>query len=410
MPSTPRSAKLAPWTDADEVPIIDSTERFSDVVSKLSTCIVKAIDAAYSWEQIRTSVVGQSLRPLISSLCDDCHHPAIVAALLASRYLYGSNDSDDTGLSESRALACEYVAWQFLTFLSEKELIEYLTWELPAYPDNKTSSSTPRRNGDLCHSASSTDESTPLLHSLSANPDGLEPSRRATFDTADGAEDEMHDTAPETEDALAMSLSGMNALEIAAVADAKHFLAQRPVQKLVDDIWEGDVIFWESLSVHAVKRARVYNKRVADPFVRLRVPKYQKTAQVAFFIAFLLLYYTVLLARNPTHVNAPEFFLYIWIAAYAYDEFGEIKDAGLKFYRTDFWSLWDVAIILIGATFFIISESCQIGCIRRLTRSQEWLGLVEGAPTLLTSPSTCCRLLHCFSCLGKVEDQGPQYW
>ena len=404
MPPTPRSAKFAPWTDDDEVPVIDSKERFSDVVSKLSTYVVKAIDAAYSWEQIRTSVVGQSLRPLISSLCDDCHHPAIVASLLACRYVFGSNDSDDTGLSESRALACEFVAWQFLTFLSEKELIEYLTWELPAYFDNKSTSSTPRSNGNLSHCASNTDESAPLLQSHSVSPDGLGPPPRATFGTADGAEDELHDIAPRAEDALALSLSGMNALEIAAIADAKHFIAQRPVQKLVDDIWEGDVIFWESLSVHAVKRARVYDKRIADPFVRLRVPKYQKTAQVAFFITFLLLYYRVLLARNPSHVNAPEFFLYIWIAAYAYDEFGEIKDAGLKFYRTDFWSLWDVAIILIGATFFIISKLCHLRCIQGLTRSQEWLGSGEGAPTLLTSPSTSYRLLHCFSCLGKVKD------
>ena len=410
MPPTPRSAKFAPWTDDDEVPVIDSTERFSDVVSKLSTYVVKAIDAAYSWEQIRTSVVGQSLRPLISSLCDDCHHPAIVAALLACRYVYGSNDSDDTGLSESRALACEFVAWQFLTSLSEKELIEYLTWELPSYSDNKTPSSTPRSNGDLGHFVTDREESAPLLEPHSPSPDGLGPPRRATFGTTDGAEDELHDVSPEAEDALALSLAGMNALEIAAIADAKHFISQRPVQKLIDDLWEGDVIFWENLSVHAVKKARVYNKRVADPFVRLRVPKYQKTAQVAFFIAFLLLYYTVLLARNPSHVNAPEFFLYIWIAAYAYDEFGEIKDAGLKFYRTDFWSLWDVAIILIGATFFIISESCLLGYIQRLSRSQEWLGLVEGAPTSLTLPSMSCRLLHCFSCQGKVEDVNSKHW
>lgn len=56
-------------------------------------------------------------------------------------------------------------------------------------------------------------------------------------------------------------LAGLNALEIAAVASAKKFLSQRLVQKVVQDIWDGDIIFWESLSVNAVKKARVYNKR-----------------------------------------------------------------------------------------------------------------------------------------------------
>jgi hypothetical protein len=33
-------------------------------------------------------------------------------------------------------------------------------------------------------------------------------------------------------------------LEIAGVASAKKFLSQVTVQKIVEDIWNGDVIFW----------------------------------------------------------------------------------------------------------------------------------------------------------------------
>ena len=121
------------------------------------------------------------------------------------------------------------------------------------------------------------------------------------------------------------------------------------------DIWNGDVVFWESLSVHAVKQARVYNLRVADIYSRLRVPKYQKTFQTAFFISFLILYYAVLVERNPRHVTTVEVLLYVWIAAFAYDEFGELQDAGFMFYQTDFWSLWDVGIIGIGLAFLIAS-------------------------------------------------------
>lgn len=38
----------------------------------------------------------------------------------------------------------------------------------------------------------------------------------------------------------------LNALEIAAVADAKRFLSQHVVQKIVTGIWNGDIIFWDS--------------------------------------------------------------------------------------------------------------------------------------------------------------------
>lgn len=105
---------------------------------------------------------------------------------------------------------------------------------------------------------------------------------------------------------------------------------------------------------------------MADPFTRLRVPKYQKAFQVLFFISFLLLYYAVLVERNPKHITVTEVFLYLWIAAYAYDEFGEFLDAGFKFYQTDFWSLWDLAIIFIGAAFLITSKHTRFQCPSRI--------------------------------------------
>ncbi len=60
---------------------------------------------------------------------------------------------------------------------------------------------------------------------------------------------------------LSASFEGLNALEIAAVADAKKFLSQRSVQTIVNDIWSGHIIFWESLGVNTKKRAKIYNKR-----------------------------------------------------------------------------------------------------------------------------------------------------
>lgn len=79
---TPKSSRFFPLAEDDDVPDIGISDTFQDVVNKLSNYIVRSIDAAYSYEQLRTTVAGQSLRPLVLKLSEDCHHPAVVAALL----------------------------------------------------------------------------------------------------------------------------------------------------------------------------------------------------------------------------------------------------------------------------------------------------------------------------------------
>lgn len=165
----------------------------------------------------------------------------------------------------------------------------------------------------------------------------------------------------------------LNALEIAAVADAKRFLSQHVVQKIITGIWYGDIVFWESkflrgspgrtyltvtleLTVDAVKKPHFYNKETADPFSRLRVPRYLKIFEVCFFAAFLFLYYSVLVERNPDKISVPEVGLYIWFAAFLYDELSEWSDAGSIFYATDIWNLFDITMICIGFIFAILRK------------------------------------------------------
>lgn len=153
------------------------------------------------------------------------------------------------------------------------------------------------------------------------------------------------------------SFAGLNGLEIAAVADCKKFLSQGIVQKIVTGIWTGDITFWESLSEHTTKKPQFYSKRYSDPFTRLRVPRYIKTFEVLFFASFLFLYYAVLVERNPYKITALEIVLYVWFAAFTYDEIGGFIDAGSLFYAVDIWNVCDLAIIAIGAAFLITRES-----------------------------------------------------
>ena len=198
------------------------------------------------------------------------------------------------------------MAWRFLTHLSEAELIDYLLHEIPPVSfDAETSDEieTHADNGDAAERAALLSGRGPTAASTRGKP------------TASSI----------TEEEPISSFVGLNALEVAAVAGAKKFLSQRVVQKTVDDIWNGHIIFWESLSVHSKKKARFYNKARADPYCRLRVPKYQKSFEALFFALFLGLYYAVLVERNPQKITPVEVLLYIWIAAFAYDEFGEFR-------------------------------------------------------------------------------------
>jgi hypothetical protein len=243
-------------------------------------------------------------------------------------------------LNDARANGCEIVAWRFLTHLSEREAVDYCLYEIPDPDLVDSASPTDEEDGEpdehsalLAQTMSSTNSLTRKALSQTGSSKRnllLSSISRLTMSmTPEGGEDEEEDpTKPFT---------NLNALEIAAIADAKRFLSQNVVQKIITGIWNGDIIFWEHLSAHSVKKPRFYNPHTADPFSRLRVPKYLKSFEVLFFAIFLFLYYAVLVERNPDRISVLEGFLYLWFAAFTYDELSELLDAGSIFYTTDVW-------------------------------------------------------------------------
>ena len=240
---------------------------------------------------------------------------------------------DGHAIHETRGHACEIVAWRFLMHLSPDELIDYLLHELP-----------PVRFDPEDHDEVEIGEDDAERAALLSGLRDVSTTRKSK----------------KSSDNPRSSFVGHNALEIAAMANAKKFISQRTIQKTVDDIWNGDIMFWESLSMHSKKKAKFYNKARADPYTRLRVPKYQKTFEALFFASFLGLYYAVLVERNPDRIKFVETLLYVWIAAFAYDEFSKLRDVGTSFYAADFWSLWDLCIITVGFAYMVTSESLSL--------------------------------------------------
>lgn len=218
------------------------------------------------------------------------------------KWHFSTLESDDRGLNETRANACEIVAWRFLTQVSERDAVDFCLYELPPV----------QANVDNRHTSGAEEEAnehTDLLpqfrprSSLAPTSPGRPGSRRVELlrslsgigiDPADEEQVELDEEEDPT-----TSFTGLNGLEIAAVADCKKFLSQRIVQIIITGIWNGDITFWQSMSANAKKKPQFYNKRKSDPFIRLRVPRYIKAFEVLFFATFLALYYAVLVERNP---------------------------------------------------------------------------------------------------------------
>ena len=309
------------------------------------------IEAPHTFEQMRTASVGNIFTPLIASLSEHCRRHEIIPALLISRFHFSTCELDEADLNEARAYACEIVAWRIVSHLSETSRIDHLLHQLPftmpPYADTPVEqlrSHVLSGNQDRLPNIGEDAESAMLLCSQQIGGQAPILNTKALLD-------------PLAE--LISSLVGLNALEIAAVVDARKFLSQRVVQEVVDDIWYGRIIFWESLSVYTTKMAKTYNKQKADPYCRLRVPKYQKGFEAIFLTSFLALYYIVLLQRNKNLISPVEVLLYIWIAAFAYEEAGEFQDTARSFYTANLWNLWDVGIVGIGFAYMISSESFQ---------------------------------------------------
>lgn len=207
------------------------------------------------------------------------------------------------------------------------------------------------------------DELSPLLPGPLAVSNGLRSSSRIaemqqviprlTLSSTSAAEDPRAGISDRTG-----ALKTLNALEIAVIANAKRFLSQHIIQKIITGLWHGDIVFWDSVSVNSTKKPRYYDPQVADLYSRLRVPKYLKAWEVAFFISFLILYYSVVLERSFGSIPLVEAVFYIWLVAFLWDELQEWGDAGI-FYLSDFWNLFDMIMIGIGIVFAVLREFCR---------------------------------------------------
>ncbi|KAL8693596.1 MAG: hypothetical protein Q9218_001596 [Villophora microphyllina] len=193
------------------------------------------------------------------------------------KWHFANVENDDRGVFETRGFACEIVAWRFLTHLSENELIDYLLTEIPPLvPASETSSII--EESDVRRPTPTHRVSNDFIneHSRLLCEERNTPSKQPRIHKA---QEQNHSRtwgsrmSESIDDDPTLAFVGLNALELATVAGAKRFLSQRVVQDVVNGIWAGDIIFWESLSIHTRKRAQIYHPRYEKrQYIRVMSP------------------------------------------------------------------------------------------------------------------------------------------
>ncbi|KAI1859278.1 uncharacterized protein JN550_012087 [Neoarthrinium moseri] len=431
------------------VPDIRNDESFGEIARKLSLyvgfaisftspqyfcCIIEAVQSPLTWDDLRSTKHIKTLQPIIDHLSTSVHHPALVAALLALKgHFVAIESDDDCGINSSRGLACELIAWQFVLRLSERDTLDYLLFELlsdgkyaPPDEDEEAAcgSNSRGRNGAVHKgkSGSSPHERTALLHEQT-HASGSAAQSRASSATFTEYRQVCNYGEP---CAFSEPFLDLNTLEIAAVSSAKKFLSQRCVQDLVDAIWRGDVVFWDALTAKTVKKPHFYrrdqtqDRRLllnmtdgppgADPWTRLRVPRYMKAFEMVFFLTLLALFYAVSLQRVEKYVTGWEVVLYVFIAGYAAEQWGQFVENGAQFFSTDIWSLWDIGIICIGTTFFVL-RMVGLGTGDELVKGEVAFGALALMSLFLTPRIFSLLSLNKYygSLLPCLKEMGKQF-
>uniref|UniRef100_A0A060SZF3 ARAD1C07194p n=1 Tax=Blastobotrys adeninivorans TaxID=409370 RepID=A0A060SZF3_BLAAD len=320
-------------------PLIPPAMEFHDVVHCILQTVVSAISIPYSGRQLNSSAIYTTIiRPLVKSLVDQMPpkrqltgrnafhrpnglHPGVVSALLICRenLMSGAYNPDneyyETGLETSQADACELIATRFLYHCTVNDSIDFLTYE----PNSPTPSSS---QSDIAT------ETSPLLENANI-------------------------------------YGNMCSLELAVVYEAKKFLSSPPVESVMNRIWDGRIVFWDGISATTTKGAHIYHfsrsgKR--DIYGRLRVPRYRSFFIGVNYAILLVLFYGLLFVEKrrfdgfyKIDLTSIEVLLHIWFAGFFLDEIMQAREAStLGQYMLDYWSVFDIAIIVLYLIFMVL--------------------------------------------------------
>ncbi|KAK2463448.1 hypothetical protein APHAL10511_004534 [Amanita phalloides] len=273
------------------------------------------IDSALSWDQLTASDVNFAVvRPVVAKYARLKNLSVVYACLVVRSYYLGQVDLDlaYAGVMQTRGMLCEIMAMKLLTRFASNgiQLVAVLT---------------------TCWN--------PLA---GAPPDTVEEVRLALGD----------DNLDYPQSALEMAIS----------TSAKSFISAPLCQKVINQIYSGDVVF----SIAAIRSIladnykprsiKLYDPREA-PFLdhyRLRVPKYGSILEFINFALLLLTFILCLFNRDVSRLALWEIVFIIFAVAFTLDEYTVANEHGWIIYIANMWNAFDFSFTIIFIAYLVL--------------------------------------------------------
>lgn len=292
--------------------ILDSIPIYS-VVLDTYDLVVSRVDTSLKYEQLKSPQIHSFLiRPLVAALREDLSAGTLYA-LMANMLQFNKESTTNVSMSSvmaTRGMICEIVAIKLLKEYSDPDdLMNALTYDF--YP---------LANGNTGK------EIIPRWQRIST-------------------------------------------LELSIKAEAKRFLSHPVVVEVLEEIWNGSVMFQSSMhKLHRVKFANEeeviahgygrrgpgvrYHYENASLFKlsRLRVPRYRHFINLGSF-AILLTLYVMVLARQPGKFSSIELVFWLWSLGFILDEIVGFSDAGFTLYVMSLWNWFDLIILILLVSY-----------------------------------------------------------
>ncbi|EJD49556.1 receptor-activated Ca2+-permeable cation channel [Auricularia subglabra TFB-10046 SS5] len=280
------------------------------LIHQLRSDVQQKIDTTLTWEQLNASDINFALvRPVVQKYARQANLASIYAVFVVRAHCLARAEDDlaNAGVWSSRAMFAELLAVKLLRRFAINgayELVAALTtsWD-------------------------------PLA--------GATEAQRAAVKDIIKDEDDMFQPA--------------SALEAAISTKSKYFLSSALVQKVIYDIWAGNIEF-STISNRAVLRDNYKTRQIEfydcrkGPILnhyRLRVPKYGAILE---FLNFAMLFVTFLLCvstQNLEHLTLWEVVFGVMAIAFALEEYTAAQEHGLNIYMANMWNGFDTAIITL---------------------------------------------------------------
>ena len=296
-------------------------------IHRIRRLIIASIDDPYSLEQLMSPRINVNIiRPLVDRLYDP-KDISVVYCLLVNRARFMKDQvflAHHQTVNMTRASLCELLATRVLRRFNE---------------DN------PGRNG--------------LLVMANILVSGFEPFQNCPDDVLISNRHLLNRYLERSKDSRGKTT---NALELAILSEAKHFVSATACQRVIESIYHGRVVYTPNSLFDIIpdhykhKNVSLYDPRKAPMLnhYRLIVPRTRSILECAQFLLLLTIYIFTMISRNRGQITTWEILWIVYGFGWVLDGFSSMCEHGWHVYSQNLWSFLDVTVSIIYFVYVIV--------------------------------------------------------